>query len=170
VSWLERKQKSSANQAPLRTRSSLWPHSSATTGWDRPWSRMRLIAGDQAKRKPARANPTLSDQFPLRVCLCALCILAVCESRLTPHRLPRTVESRIGPKGEVNPKPQRNRSHTQTHDTNNTTNDHTNSHPPHFTTIEGGAATVVPYAGDLRSEKKIPESRFCLARFMNPRT
>jgi len=25
-----------------------WPHLSATTGWDRCWSRMRLIAGDQA--------------------------------------------------------------------------------------------------------------------------
>ena len=28
-----------------RTCSSLWQHSSATTGWDRPWSRIRLIAG-----------------------------------------------------------------------------------------------------------------------------
>ena len=58
---------------------------------------------------------------------------------------------------------QRNRSHTQTHnknntthdttrttqqqhntrhDKNNTTNDHTKNHPPHLTTIEGGAATV----------------------------
>jgi len=36
----------------------------------------------------------------------------------------------------------RNRSHTQTHDTNNTTNDYTRNHPPHSTTIEGGAATV----------------------------
>ena len=36
----------------------------------------------------------------------------------------------------------RNRSHTQPHDKNNTTNDHTKKHPPHLTTIEGGAATV----------------------------
>ena len=35
----------------------------------------------------------------------------------------------------------RNRSHTQTHDKNNTTDDHTKNHPPHLTTIEGGAAT-----------------------------
>ena len=40
----------------------------------------------------------------------------------------------------VDPNP--NRSHTQTHDKNNTTNDNTKDHPPHFTTIEGGTATV----------------------------
>jgi len=34
----------------------------------------------------------------------------------------------------------RNRSHTQTHDTNNTANDHTKSHTRHLTTIKGGAA------------------------------
>jgi len=33
----------------------------------------------------------------------------------------------------------RNMSHTQTHDKNNTTDDHTKDHPPHLTTIEGGA-------------------------------
>jgi len=32
----------------------------------------------------------------------------------------------------------RNRSHTQTHDTNNTTNDHPKNHFPHLTTVEGG--------------------------------
>jgi len=34
----------------------------------------------------------------------------------------------------------RNRSHT--HDQNNPLNGHTKNHPPHFTTIEGGAVTV----------------------------
>jgi len=41
--------------------------------------------------------------------------------------------------GEVS---KRNKSYTQTHNKNNTRNDHTKNHPPHLTTIEGGAATV----------------------------
>ena len=36
---------------------------------------------------------------------------------------------------------ERIRSHTQTLVQNNT-NDHTKNHPPHLTTIEGGAATM----------------------------
>jgi len=38
----------------------------------------------------------------------------------------------------------RQEQHHTTHDTNNTTNDHTKKHPPHLTTIEGGAGTVRP--------------------------
>jgi len=34
------------------------------------------------------------------------------------------------------------RTHDTRHDKNNTTNDQTKNHPPHLTTIEGGAATV----------------------------
>jgi len=54
-----------------RTCSLLWQHSSATTGWDRPWSRMWFIAGGQATRKPARANPHTLGSAPsacVRVC------------------------------------------------------------------------------------------------------
>ena len=36
----------------------------------------------------------------------------------------------------------RQEQHNTTHDKNNTTNDHTKNHPPHVTTIEGGATTV----------------------------
>jgi len=44
----------------------------------------------------------------------------------------------------VNRKPsvQRETGHTQTHDKDNTTHDHAKEHPPHLTTIEGGATTV----------------------------
>jgi len=50
------------------------------TGWDRPWSRMRLIVGDQVVRKPARTNHhTLGSAPSACVCVCAFCILTVCE-------------------------------------------------------------------------------------------
>jgi len=52
-----------------------WQHSRATTGWERPWSRMRLIAGDQATRKPARANShTLRSAPSACVFVCSLYI------------------------------------------------------------------------------------------------
>jgi len=50
----------------------------------------------------------------------------------------------IGNKREVTHTNTRQEQHHTTHDKNNTTHDHTKNHPPHLTTIAGGAATVRP--------------------------
>jgi len=51
------------------------------TGWDRPPSRMRLIARDQATRKPARANPhTLGSAPSVCVHVCSLHINRLCTT------------------------------------------------------------------------------------------
>jgi len=56
-----------------------------------------VTAGDQATRKPTRAiTPTLSEQLPLRVCVCPLCIKTVCEciDGLTRRRNSRPVSEK----------------------------------------------------------------------------
>jgi len=55
------------------------------------------------------------------------------------HRAIRRSHIPAPPRQEL---PRVNPKHHTTHDKNNTTNDHTKNHPPHSTTIGGGAATV----------------------------
>jgi len=75
-------------------------YSSATTGWDRPRWRMRLIAGGGPRVTQPGLNPTLSDQIPLHVCLRALCMLTfdehtfVCALTTAPRAIRISVESR----------------------------------------------------------------------------
>ena len=61
----------SAARSPVNQKGGVNQRCECKTGWDRTWSRMRLIAGGQATRKPARANPHTLGSAPsacVRVC------------------------------------------------------------------------------------------------------
>jgi len=72
-------------------------------------------------------TPTLSDQLPLCVCLCALCILTVCEEVLSKLNSPHALTHDIQHTTYTNP-------YNTRHDQNNTTNDHTKNYYPALNT------------------------------------
>jgi len=65
-----------------------------------------------------------------------------CEWEVTIRDVNGPCEWEVTIRGVNGPCKKRNRSHTQTHDTNNTTHDHTKDHPPDWTHFECGAATM----------------------------